>query len=75
MALILGLLTLPVPAPSVKSIHQSSSASHIPAVPKNQFARCFPSAPGLVVRFLSVLTSNALHIAHAVTGPAAALLS
>ena len=36
MVLILGFLTLPLPAPSAKSILQSSSPSHTPTAPAKQ---------------------------------------
>ena len=49
MVLSLGFLTLPLPAPSAKSMLQSSSASHTPAAPAKQIphsallvARCPP---------------------------------
>ena len=59
MALILGFPTLPLPAPSAKSILQSmlqsNSASHLPAVPTKQISHCslFAVTPGLVVRSYS----------------------
>ena len=55
MALILGFLTLPLPAPSAKSILQSRSASHISAAATTQMSipdlkklshHCFPASRG-----------------------------
>ncbi len=56
MALILGFPTLPLPAPSAKSILQSmlqsNSASHLPAAPTKQISHCslFAVPPGHVAR-------------------------
>ena len=68
MALILGFLTLPLPAPSAKSILQSRSASHISAAATKQMSipdlkklshHCFPAsrgkAPARIARIFDVL--------------------